>query len=116
MYRFLPLAAVPLMALLTTDAIAAEAAPAATNVLTGEAAFGNWQKDRPGVRRLIRPDDLQRPFVTESASTGPDTVMMPQGAKPWGSCRRSYDEDTTGLRQSVGPPAGRVDQVGCPFG
>jgi hypothetical protein len=27
-------------------------------VLQGAAAFGSWRDDKPGVRRLIRPDDL----------------------------------------------------------
>lgn len=27
-------------------------------VLQGEAAFGSWQDDKPGVRRLLTPQDL----------------------------------------------------------
>lgn len=27
-------------------------------VLTGKEAFGDWRQDKPGVRRLIRPQDL----------------------------------------------------------
>ena len=33
-------------------------APATATVLTGQAAFGDWQQDKPGVRRLITPADL----------------------------------------------------------
>ncbi|TIR66390.1 MAG: sorbosone dehydrogenase family protein, partial [Mesorhizobium sp.] len=39
-------------------------------LLTGKKAFGDWRADRPGVRRLIRPDDLPKPNVAESASNG----------------------------------------------
>lgn len=51
-------------------------------LLTGEKAFGDWKADHPGVRRLIKPDDLQKPYVTESASNGPDLAERPEGAKP----------------------------------
>lgn len=56
--------------------------PAAGTVLTGKAAFGDWQADRPGVRRLIRPQDLPEPFATSAASNGPERVARPQDAKP----------------------------------
>src|SRR4029450_2636152 len=36
-------------------------------VLTGAAAFGDWRSDAPGVRRLIRVEDLPAPFATSSA-------------------------------------------------
>ncbi|MEW6633400.1 MAG: sorbosone dehydrogenase family protein [Pseudomonadota bacterium] len=51
-------------------------------LLTGEKAFGDWKADHPGVRRLVKPDDLQKPYVTESASNGPDLAERPEGAKP----------------------------------
>ncbi|TGS35838.1 sorbosone dehydrogenase family protein, partial [bacterium M00.F.Ca.ET.180.01.1.1] len=51
-------------------------------LLTGEKAFGDWKADRPGVRRLIRPDDLQQPNVAESASNGGGVTDRPEGAKP----------------------------------
>jgi glucose/arabinose dehydrogenase len=31
-----------------------------TGVLKGPAAFGDWRKDKPGVRRLLTPADLLR--------------------------------------------------------
>ena len=31
-------------------------------ILKGEAAFGDWHADRPGVRRLIEASDLPEPF------------------------------------------------------
>lgn len=51
-------------------------------VLKGEAAFGDWQQDRPGVRRLIGPQDLQKPNQAQSSSNSADKVRMPEGAKP----------------------------------
>ncbi|AZO10467.1 MULTISPECIES: sorbosone dehydrogenase family protein [unclassified Mesorhizobium] len=51
-------------------------------LLTGKQAFGDWKADRPGVRRLIKPDDLQQPYVTDSASNGGGLTDRPEGAKP----------------------------------
>ena len=36
-------------------------------VLEGTAAFGDWHNDRPGTRRLIRPQDLPAPDMSQSA-------------------------------------------------
>ncbi|HEX4043302.1 MAG TPA: PQQ-dependent sugar dehydrogenase [Xanthobacteraceae bacterium] len=36
-------------------------------VLEGSAAFGDWHADRPGVRRLISPQDLPAPDLAKSA-------------------------------------------------
>ncbi|PWJ90505.1 glucose/arabinose dehydrogenase [Mesorhizobium loti] len=51
-------------------------------VLKGAAAFGDWRADRPGVRRLIRSNDLPKPYVTKSASNSADLAERPAGAKP----------------------------------
>jgi glucose/arabinose dehydrogenase len=51
-------------------------------VLKGDAAFGDWHADKPGVRRLIKASDLPKPSVTQSASNRPDKVEMPDGARP----------------------------------
>jgi glucose/arabinose dehydrogenase len=69
-------AAVSAVFLVGTMALADE------RVRTGEAAFGDWKADAPGVRRLIRPGDLPKPFVTESSSNSPDKVERPDGTKP----------------------------------
>jgi glucose/arabinose dehydrogenase len=53
-----------------------------TQVLTGQAAFGGWDTQAPGVRRLIKPGDLPAPFATESASNAPGLVNRPADAKP----------------------------------
>ncbi|WP_181169835.1 sorbosone dehydrogenase family protein [Mesorhizobium sp. B2-3-13] len=64
---------------LTTAALAQQAD---RPVLKGPAAFGDWRADKPGVRRLIKPEDLPRPYVTKSASNGAGLTERPQGAKP----------------------------------
>lgn len=51
-------------------------------VLKGAAAFGDWRADRPGVRRLIRAQDLPAPYVTKSASNASGVAERPDGAKP----------------------------------
>jgi len=55
--------------------------------LTGTAAFGDWQNDAPGVRRLIRPSDLPPPTTGTDDETPdfrslPKVVPPPQGALP----------------------------------
>ena len=44
---------------------------AADGVLVGQAAFGDWRSDAPGVRRLITPADLPSPFTTASVGNPP---------------------------------------------
>ena len=39
--------------------------------LRGAAAFGDWRTNKPGVIRLIRPEDLPKPGATPSAANGP---------------------------------------------
>ncbi len=47
-------------------------------VLTGASAFGDWRADAPGVRRLIRAEDVPPPFTTKSASNGPRGAPLPK--------------------------------------
>jgi glucose/arabinose dehydrogenase len=63
-------------------ALLAATAFAAEPVRIGQAAFGSWKEDAPGVRRLIRPGDLPKPLITESASNSAERTKMPKGAKP----------------------------------
>lgn len=65
--------------LLATSAFAQQADQP---LLTGKDAFGDWKADKPGVRRLIKPQDLQKPYLTESASNGAGLGDRPEGAKP----------------------------------
>ena len=50
--------------------------------LLGEAAFTGWEEDKPGVTRLIRPEDLPQPSSNEDVENAPDVTPMPDGAKP----------------------------------
>jgi hypothetical protein len=43
-------------------------------VLEGSAAFGDWHADRPGTRRLIRPQDLPAPDLAKSVRNAVRTV------------------------------------------
>src|SRR5215467_14284985 len=55
-------------------------AAAADPVLTGKAAFGGWQSDKPGTVRLIRPQDLPAPGGSSANSSR--IVPRPTGAVP----------------------------------
>lgn len=60
----------------------------AQDVLTGDAAFGTWEPDAPGVRRHITAADLPPPSHTENDPEAPDfqnmaeVVPAPEGAMP----------------------------------
>ena len=68
-------------ALLFASAFAAPAS-AQSEPLVGAAAFGDWRADRPGVSRLIRPDDLPKPGATPSAAKFSHVVPRPPSALP----------------------------------
>jgi glucose/arabinose dehydrogenase len=57
-------------------------APDHSKLLEGEEAFGDWKSDDPGVRRLIRAQDLPAPYATKSVDNGPEIVARPEGAMP----------------------------------
>ena len=50
--------------------------------LTGQAAFGDWRSDAPGVRRHITAADLPAPFASKSATNFSSIVSRPDGATP----------------------------------
>lgn len=50
--------------------------------LTGQAAFTDWQKEKPGVERKITLADLPQPYATKSVDNGPDIVPRPANAWP----------------------------------
>lgn len=78
----------PVLAIATFSftAVAFAAAPpqAATlqNVQTGQAAFTDWQKQKPGIARKITLADLPAPFATQSVDNGADIVPRPQNVWP----------------------------------
>jgi glucose/arabinose dehydrogenase len=60
----------------------APAAGAVTAVLTGQAAWGDWTTDKPGLRRKITVDDLPAPMPAQDANNAPGQRKRPTGAKP----------------------------------
>jgi glucose/arabinose dehydrogenase len=48
----------------------------------GTAAFGDWRSDKPGVSRLIKPDDLPKPGATPSTANASRVVPRPSSAMP----------------------------------
>jgi glucose/arabinose dehydrogenase len=69
-------------AMLVLGAGATALAQSPAEVRTGQAAFGDWQADAPGVWRKITTADLPQPFATPSYSHGSAVVPRPQGAQP----------------------------------
>lgn len=55
---------------------------AASDVETGQSAFTNYQKEKPGTIRKITVADLPAPFATKSAGNGPTVEPRPEGAWP----------------------------------
>jgi glucose/arabinose dehydrogenase len=49
------------------------------NVLIGKAAYNDWQSEAPGVRRLIKPEDMPPPFASESVRNRVQVVVEPAG-------------------------------------
>lgn len=56
--------------------------PPIGELLTGEAAKGDWTTDAPGRRRKLTPADMPPPFATPSVDNGPNLVPRPEGAMP----------------------------------
>jgi glucose/arabinose dehydrogenase len=68
-----------MLALLVSGGITATAQEPGS-LLKGKAAFGGWQQDKPGVRRLLTLQDL--PPIGKSTPNFAEVVSMPAGAKP----------------------------------
>ena len=77
----------------------------AQEVLTGEAAFGTWQADSPGVRRHITAADLPQPTLIENDPEAPDferaadVVPAPEGKLPTVPAGFEVKVFATGLTQ-----------------
>ncbi len=54
----------------------------AQQTITGQAAFADYTKQKPGVRRKITVADLPEPKPSESVDNGPTVVQRPEGAWP----------------------------------
>ena len=51
-------------------------------VLTGEAAFTDWNQEQPGVRHKLTVADLPGPHPEEAVNNGPHIVARPENAWP----------------------------------
>ncbi len=77
---FAPLAMTMVLAASVLLSFAAKAAD--PPVLTGEAAYGDWRQDAPGVRRHITAADLPKPYATRSSANPSRVMRRPAGALP----------------------------------
>ena len=58
------------------------ASAGAQQTLTGQAAFTDYTKEHPGVRRRLTVADLPEPYMTDSAANGAHIAPRPAGALP----------------------------------
>jgi glucose/arabinose dehydrogenase len=68
-------------------------------LLKGEGASGDWREDAPGVRRLITPVDLPKPYVTKSADNDARVISRPNNAWPQALPGFKVDQIATGLSE-----------------
>lgn len=68
-------------------------------LLTGEAAMGDYSTDAPGVRRKLTTADLRPPYQTESATNRPHIVDRPADAWPRVPEGFRVDLFATGLKE-----------------
>jgi len=96
--------------IVTSGVVLAETSISVQNVLKGGEAFGDWQKDRPGIRRLLKPED--QPPVGKSTSTWVEIVRRSKRAKPIAPKGFAVDLIASGL---AGPRVIRVAPNGDLF-
>jgi len=86
------------VAFLTNDSVPATAADErSAPLLKGKAAFGDWQEDEPGVRRLLTLQD--QPLAAETPQNFAEVVPIPAGAKPRVPTGFSVEMVASGLAQ-----------------
>src|SRR5258706_13545511 len=80
MHNIVRTAAAALVVLANASASSSAAEDGNGTLLKGKAAFGSWQQDKPGIRRLLTPRDL--PPIGKSTPNFSEVAPMPAGAKP----------------------------------
>jgi glucose/arabinose dehydrogenase len=80
MHNIVRTTAAAIVMLAGAGAVRAAAEDGSGTLLKGKAALGSWQQDKPGLRRLIKPQDL--PPVGKSTPNFSEVAPMPPGAKP----------------------------------
>ena len=66
-------------------------------LLKGQGALGDWHSDAPGVRRLITPSDLPKPYATPSADNEAHVVARPSDSSPKALPGFKVEQIATGL-------------------
>ena len=87
-----------MLTLFASNCVFAQANVEAGKVLRGQAAFGDWREDAPGVRRLITPGDL--PGIGQETVNIVEVVPQPLGVRPQVPKGFSVEMVTTGLAQA----------------
>lgn len=91
--------------------VAAPHGVAAPSVLEGRDALAGWRSDAPGVRRLIRPEDLPGPYSTPPAKNPALVLPPPANAAPMlpaGFSASIYARGFNGPRKMVTAPNGDI--------
>jgi len=68
-------------------------------LLKGEGAYGDWREDSPGVRRLITPTDMPKPYATKSADNDARLISRPNNSWPQALPGFKVDQIATGLSE-----------------
>jgi glucose/arabinose dehydrogenase len=80
MHNIVRTTAAAIVVLAGAGALRAAAEDGSGTLLKGKAAFGSWRQDKPGLRRLIKPQDL--PPVGKLTPNFSEVAPVPPGAKP----------------------------------
>ena len=80
MHNILRTAAAALVVLANASASSSAAEDGNGTLLKGKAAFGSWQQDKPGIRRLLTPRDLAP--IGKSTPNFSEVAPMPAGVRP----------------------------------
>jgi glucose/arabinose dehydrogenase len=81
----------------TNDSASAEVKPVKTKAAPPQPPYTDFRYEEPGQVRKITAQDLPAPYVTESASNGPQLAARPRGAWPKAPAGFSVQQYVTGL-------------------
>lgn len=70
---------------------------ASQDVLKGQGALGDWRTDAPGLRRLITPGDMPKPYATASSDNDAKLIARPATAWPQVPPGFKVEQIATGL-------------------
>ena len=92
-------AAFPAFALATISllTVVGVSLPSGAQTLTGPAAFTDYSKEQPGVRRKVTVADLPAPYATPSANNGAVISPRPDGVWPQAPAGFKVEQFATGL-------------------